>query len=85
MIVKHITEMFETCLTNEGGFSPTEIFYEGWLLRLVIHWFSTQSGGNHLLAFPENGKWYSEALIPSAFLSDIAGINLQNPGLMPMA
>lgn len=76
MMVKQITEMFETCLTGEGVFQPTEICNEGWMLRFVIHWFSTQSGGNHLLSFPENGKWYSEALIHSPFCPDIAGINL---------
>lgn len=62
---KFIT-LFERCLTGEGMFLPTKLYNEGWMLSLVINWFSTQ--GNHLLSFPENGKWHSEAIISATFL-----------------
>jgi hypothetical protein len=40
---------------------------------LVIDWFSTSGITNHPLSFPNDGHWYSEARLPSAFLHRFKG------------
>jgi len=49
---------------------PATIFYnEGWLLRLVLDWFSRQSPTGHVLSFAPHARWFSEALLPSQFFA----------------
>jgi hypothetical protein len=43
------------------------------MLRLMLHWFSNHSGIDHPLAFPKDGTWFSEALLPSPFLPRFRG------------
>jgi hypothetical protein len=57
-------------------FPPTLIYNEGWLLRLILDWFSTHRDINHTLAFPENAQWFSEAMLPSAFQARYRGDKL---------
>jgi len=38
------------------------------MLRLTFDFFSTLRISNHALSIPEGSRWYSEALLPSAFL-----------------
>ena len=59
--------MIETVHDPIPHFSPTLIYNEGWLLRLVMDWFSRQKSISHPLAFEENAFWFSESLLPSAF------------------
>lgn len=47
---------------------PTELYNEGWLLRLVLDWFSRHPETEHPLSVPADGRWYSEALLASQFL-----------------
>ncbi len=47
-------------------FPPTEIFSEGWMLRLTLNWFYNNPC-NHPLAFDNGANWYSEALLTSKF------------------
>jgi hypothetical protein len=58
---------------NQPTFPPTEIFNEGWLLRLVLDWFSNQDSAAHPLAFTAGASWFSEALLPSPFLPRFRG------------
>jgi hypothetical protein len=69
MIITRICAMIESCTTDSPLFPPTLLYNEGWLLRLVIDWFSMNDVPNHPLSFPRNARWYSEALLPSAFLA----------------
>lgn len=43
---------------------PTLLYNEGWMLRLVKHWFRNHPNANHKLAFSEDCSWYSEASLP---------------------
>ena len=54
---------------EKPNFPPTIIFNEGWLLRLVVDWFSASENSDHPLSFPNDGHWFSEARLPSAFLA----------------
>jgi hypothetical protein len=55
------------------NFPPTTLYNEGWLLRLVVDWFSTSGITDHLLSFPKDGLWFSESRLPSAFLPRFRG------------
>lgn len=52
---------------------PTELFNEGWILRLVLDWFDKHREVDHPLAFLPNATWYSEALLSSRFLPERRG------------
>ena len=65
--------MLEQCSTEDTVFPPTILYNEGWMLRLVLDWFSTLRESDYYFSFPENGKWYSEALLPSPFLPRYRG------------
>lgn len=59
-------------LANVGGDGgkqpPTDLYNEGWMLRLCLDWFSEHRSASGTLRFDSNSDWYSEALLPSAFL-----------------
>jgi hypothetical protein len=35
-----IIKMLQTCDTDQGVLPPTEVYNEGWMLRLILDWFS---------------------------------------------
>ena len=47
---------------------PTEVFNEGWMLRLTLDWMAAEGRPGHPLSFAEGARWSSEALLPSSFL-----------------
>jgi hypothetical protein len=63
-----IINMLQTCDTDDGVIPPTEVYNEGWMLRLILDWFSRQPASNHQLSFEKGVRWYSEMLLPSQFL-----------------
>jgi hypothetical protein len=66
-VLKRIESMLEACDTDRRVMPPTELFNEGWLLRVTLDWFANHPEVNHALAIPEGVRWYSEALLPSQF------------------
>lgn len=71
-----IKEILSRCGTNRSVLPPTELFNEGWMLRLVLDWFDKHRGFSHQLAFEPDARWYSEALLPSRFLPRTRGDSL---------
>ena len=67
MPIEQITTLLKKCDTPDTNFPPTDLYNEGWMLRLVLDWLSAHPGLNHDLAFTPTDKWYAEALLPSAF------------------
>lgn len=55
------------------SFPPTLLFNEGWLIRIILDWFSTHQVQEHPLNFSKGVNWFSEALLPSAFLQRYRG------------
>ena len=55
---------------------PTELFNEGWLLRLALDWFAGHPDVSHPLGKPAGARWYSEALLPSQFAARSRGDSL---------
>jgi len=68
MILDCISSMLERCSTPHSTFPATDLFNESWMLRLVLEWFSQHPEVAHPLSVPSGCRWYSEALLPSAFL-----------------
>ena len=71
--VQEIIHLLSNFDPDQPTFPPTEIFNEGWLLRLVLSWFSRQDYLEHPLAFEKSSRWFSEALLPSPFLPRFRG------------
>jgi hypothetical protein len=55
------------CDSEQPNIRPTEIYNEGWMLRLVLNWFSRNREIDHQLSFLDGSRWYSEVLLPTQF------------------
>ena len=73
MAINRITHMLELCTTEQTLFPPTDLYNEGWMLRLTLDWFTNHLTRTHTLTISKKEQWYSEALIPSAFLPRYRG------------
>lgn len=73
MALDRIKNMLATCSVHKDKqiFPPTTLYNEGWMLRLVLDWFSRTKhlDHKHKLSIPDNGRWYSEALLKPPFLA----------------
>jgi hypothetical protein len=60
--------------TDNRNFPATILYNEGWLLRLVLDWFSQRENlGGFPQQFAQGARWFSEALLPSQFLARYRG------------
>jgi hypothetical protein len=67
-VLDTINLILERCASDMSSLPPTVLYNEGWMLRLLLESFSRQPASGHPLDFTEGSRWYSEVLIPSAFL-----------------
>ncbi len=66
--IRRISAILQGCSGADTVCPPTDLYNEGWMLRLILEWqFSHKEQSLHPL-FPSSRRWYSEALLPSAFL-----------------
>ncbi len=72
-MLKRVPELLARCGSNASVLPPTELYNEGWLLRLVLDWFDRDRTLSHQLSFLPGARWYSEALLPSRFLPQRRG------------
>jgi hypothetical protein len=75
-MVDRIQTMLLRARSADRLFPATIIYNEGWLLRLMLDWFSQQTNIGHSLDFEAGSKWFSEALLPSQFLARTKGDRL---------
>ena len=73
MFLKTFLNLLSNIDHDLPNFPPTTLYNEGWLLRLLVDWFSKSGVTNHPLSFPKDGHWFSEAHLPSAFLPRFRG------------
>jgi hypothetical protein len=75
MIFKQIQTILDSLKTDKPVMPPTELFNEGWILRLILDQFKSLrlESESHPLAIPPKCRWYSEALLPSVFLPKSRG------------
>jgi hypothetical protein len=57
----------ESAASDRPRFPPTEIFNEGWMLRLVLDAAERLKVKDHPLEFKDGAQWFSEALLLSPF------------------
>ena len=76
MVNKRIAELLSKANDPDRVFPATDLYNEGWMLRLVIDWFSRNPQVDCDIQFLERARWYSEALLPSRFLARQRGDNL---------
>jgi hypothetical protein len=65
---ERVAQILLRCGTEAATLPPTELYNEGWLLRLVLDSFDRLRLGGHPLSIAEGARWYSEALLASRFL-----------------
>ena len=73
-MLNKIQQLLETCGKQDSVLPATELYSEGWILRLVLDWFAKHRDNNdHPLSFGPSSRWFSEALIPPPFLPTYRG------------
>jgi hypothetical protein len=72
-VLNTVREILDRCGTDTSVMPPTELYNEGWMLRLLLDWFDKHRGHHHALSFEPGAVWYSEALLPSKFLHTFRG------------
>ena len=73
MTIEGILQQLKACDTADHYFPPTVLYNENWMLRIILDWFTTNSKPESLIAVLPKSKWYSEALLASAFLPRYRG------------
>ena len=71
-----IIDILAAAGTPAAAIRPTELYNEGWMLRLILDWAQQHARGNHPLTFLPDARWYSEALLPPPFLARRRGDRL---------
>ena len=81
--IERIQDMLMASGDSSRVFPPTILYNEGWLLRLVLDWFSHQGGDTHPLDFVSGARWFSEASLPSQFFARHRGDQLSEGWTRP--
>jgi len=76
MINKRIVELLSKAKDPSRVFPATDLYNEGWMLRLVLDWFNQNRHVECDIQFLNDSTWYSEALLPSQFLTRYRGDQL---------
>lgn len=71
-----IIQSLDLIKDGKNNIPPTMLYNEGWLLRLILNWFSLNRELKYKIQFSENAIWYSEALLSSIFAPRYRGDNL---------
>lgn len=65
---ERLLRILRTSEANEDScFPPTEVYNEGWMLRLMLDAIQSLNISQHPLTFTTDARWYSEALLESPF------------------
>ncbi len=77
MIPNRLIEILKRCDdTSMAQFPATEVFNEGWMLRLVLDALQTLKNSGFPIQFLPGSRWYSEALLESPFKPAFRGDKL---------
>ena len=66
-MIRRVVDLLSLCGTQNEVFPPTDLFNEGWMLRLVLDWLHRSPSLTHPFSFHPGARWYSEARLPSRF------------------
>jgi len=67
VVLDGIHRLIDSAESEPVNYPLTLLYYEGWLLRLVLDWYSRHMLTSHMLLFQPRATWFSEALLPSPF------------------
>jgi len=67
MVLDGLHRLIDAAESEPANFPPTLIYNEGWLLRLVLDWYSKHPLTDSPLLFQQRATWFSEALLPTPF------------------
>lgn len=67
MALEGILRLIDSAESELANFPLTLLYNEGWLLRLILDWYSRHNLTGHPLLFQDRATWFSEALLPSPF------------------
>ena len=67
IVLEGIHKLIDAVESEPANFPPTLIYNEGWMLRLILDWYSRHQLSDHPLQFQPGATWFSEALLPSPF------------------
>ena len=68
-MIEKVADLLDRCDGADSVMPPTALFNEGWLLRVVLDWYSRQPTSHSPFAFEQGAKWYSEGRLSSPFLA----------------
>lgn len=67
-MIERVQRMLELCADPRmTHMPPTELYNEGWLLRLALDWHEAHPDKGDELSVRPGTRWYSEALLPTQF------------------
>ena len=64
---ERVAKLLLRCGQPDAILPPTELFNEGWMLRLVLDWADRHLTAIEALKFDKGSTWYSEALLGTRF------------------
>jgi hypothetical protein len=67
MTINRVCTLLQSLATEQPILPPTELYCEGWLLRIILDWYASHEANGDPLAFAGHARWFSEAQLPSAF------------------
>ena len=73
IIESRIIEILLSAGNQRSPLRPTELYNEGWMLRLILDWSERHAMFSHPLHFFKNARWCSEGLLASSFLPRFRG------------
>lgn len=63
-----VYETIARILSDHSVVLPTEVYNEGWMLRIVLDWYFQKAQSERLGFFLEDARWFSEGRLASQFL-----------------
>lgn len=74
--MKNVIRLLESLDLNSTNYPPTIIYNEGWMLRILLAWFSRNREIEYRFRFHANAKWFSEGQLATPFNSRFRGDKL---------
>jgi hypothetical protein len=73
LIENLITSILLAAHTPNSPIRPTELYNEGWMLRILLKWAEDNAKKDHLLSFHKEASWFSEGMLPTTFAPRFRG------------
>ena len=68
-MIERVAKLLDRCGGRTSVMPPTELYNEGWLLRVALDWFSTDGPSESQFSLSPGATWYSEGRLASRFLA----------------